>query len=84
MEPLLTVEQVAKLLGLSPAWVYQHASGSRRPRIPCVKFGRSVRFRRESIEEFVREMEQWVSGQPPPPAVAPPATRRSKSRRRRG
>lgn len=57
-EKLLTVEEVAELLGMSEAWVYQHAGGSRRPKIPCVKIGRAVRFRRESIERFVEEMEK--------------------------
>jgi excisionase family DNA binding protein len=57
-EKLLTVEEVAELLGVSTAFVYQHASGQRRPKIPCVKMGRSVRFRPSSIEEFVRALEQ--------------------------
>jgi excisionase family DNA binding protein len=57
-EKLLTVEEVAEMLGVSTAFVYQHASGSRRPKIPCVKIGRSVRFRLSSIEEFIRALEQ--------------------------
>jgi excisionase family DNA binding protein len=55
---LLTVEQVAQMLGMSGAWVYQHSSGARRPLLPSVRLGRSIRFRRESLERFVAEMER--------------------------
>jgi excisionase family DNA binding protein len=56
--PLLTVDQVAQLLGVSSAWVYQHSCGARRPSLPSVKLGRAVRFRPELLEQFVREMER--------------------------
>jgi excisionase family DNA binding protein len=55
---LLTVEQVARMLGMSEAWVRQHSNGMRRPSIPSVKLGKCVRFRRESVLEFVRSMER--------------------------
>jgi excisionase family DNA binding protein len=57
-ERLLTVGEVAQMLGVSVAFVYQHAGGSRRPRIPCVKIGRSLRFRLSAIEELIRSLEQ--------------------------
>jgi excisionase family DNA binding protein len=56
--PLLTVDEVAQLLGVSAAWVYQHSCGARRPALPSVKLGRAVRFRPESLEQFVLEMER--------------------------
>ena len=56
--PLLTVDEVAELLGLSAAWVYQHSCGARRPSLPSVKLGRAIRFRPESLEQFVRDMER--------------------------
>jgi excisionase family DNA binding protein len=55
---LLTVGEVAAMLGMSEAWVRQHSNGLRRPAIPSVKLGRCVRFRRESVLEFVRSMER--------------------------
>jgi excisionase family DNA binding protein len=55
---LLTVAEVATMLGVSEAFVYQHANGARRPKIPCVKIGRALRFRRESIEAWLRELEK--------------------------
>lgn len=52
-EPLLTVTEVAALLCMSSAWVRQHSSGLRQPTIASVKLGKSVRFRRSSVEEFI-------------------------------
>ena len=56
--PLLRVDEVAQLFGVSAAWVYQHSCGARRPALPSVKLGRAIRFRRESLEQFVRDMER--------------------------
>jgi excisionase family DNA binding protein len=61
MNPLLSVEQVAELLGVSAAWVYQHSRGDRRPRVPSVRLGRVVRFKRDSILRFIEEMERAAS-----------------------
>lgn len=55
---LLSVEEVAALLGMSTAWVRQHASGLRRPIIPSVKLGKSVRFRRDRVLQFIESMER--------------------------
>src|SRR5690349_5150880 len=55
--PLLTIQQVARLLAVSPAWVRDHAT-RRNPRIPVVRFGgrRAVlRFRSQDIEQFVAQ-----------------------------
>jgi excisionase family DNA binding protein len=53
-ERLLTPKEVAELLAVSVAWVLDHAS-RRRPLLPSVKLGKAVRFRREEVEEFIRE-----------------------------
>lgn len=53
--PLLTIEQVATQLGVSKAWVRDHAT-RRSPRIPCVRFGDRravVRFRSQDIRQFI-------------------------------
>ena len=55
MERLLTAEEVAKILNVSAAWVYDHAD-RKRPMVPSVRLGKAVRFRPEDIEQFVREM----------------------------
>jgi hypothetical protein len=52
---LLTLDQVAGQLGVSKAWVRDHAT-RRNPRIPVVRFGdrRAVlRFRPQDIERFI-------------------------------
>jgi excisionase family DNA binding protein len=51
---LLTPKEVAELLTVSVAWVLDHAS-RRRPLLPSVKLGKAVRFRRQEVEEFIRE-----------------------------
>jgi excisionase family DNA binding protein len=50
LDPLLTVPQVAAYLGWSPATVYSLAN---KRRIPYVKVGRSLRFRRADIERLL-------------------------------
>jgi predicted DNA-binding transcriptional regulator AlpA len=53
--PLLTLDSVAELLGVSKAWVRDHAT-RRNPRIPVVRLGgkRAVlRFRPQDIENFI-------------------------------
>lgn len=52
---LLTVAEVAKLLGVERKWVYEHA---RQGIIPHVKLGRQIRFRPESIQEWLTSIER--------------------------
>jgi predicted DNA-binding transcriptional regulator AlpA len=52
---LLTPDQVAAWLGVSKAWVIDHAT-RRKPQIPVVRFGEQrglLRFRPQDIEEFI-------------------------------
>ena len=54
---LLTAEEVAGVLRLTPATVYEAASTGR---IPCVRLWKGsrrdlVRFRREDVERLIRE-----------------------------
>ena len=51
---LLTINEVAEWLGVSKAWVYDHAT-RKKPFLPCVRFGEVTRFRREEIERFIQE-----------------------------
>jgi len=54
-EPLMTLEQVAQVLGVSKAWVRDHAT-RRNPRLSVVRFGdkRAVlRFRSEDVQKFI-------------------------------
>lgn len=54
MSELLTAEQVAEMLGMTAAWVYEQ---SRQGRIPTVNLGRYRRYRREAIEQWLLDNE---------------------------
>jgi excisionase family DNA binding protein len=60
MEKLLSVEEVARILSVSTAWVYDHAD-RKRPLIPSVRLGKAVRFRPADIEQFIREMTRHAA-----------------------
>lgn len=51
---LLTAEEVARMLGVTAAWVYAQ---SRSGTIPTVTLGRYRRYRRAAIESWVRSLE---------------------------
>jgi excisionase family DNA binding protein len=55
---LLTAEDVAALLRVTPAWVYAQ---TRSRRIPHLRLGRYVRYRREALEAWMTEVETWSS-----------------------
>ncbi|MDP8944004.1 MAG: helix-turn-helix domain-containing protein [Actinomycetota bacterium] len=50
----MSAADVAELLGVPKSWVYEQ---SRNGRIPTVTLGRYRRYRREAIEQWLREVE---------------------------
>ena len=54
-DPLLRAEDVAELLQLRVDHIYKLA---RENRIPHLRFGRTLRFRAEAIDQWLREQEQ--------------------------
>lgn len=61
---LLSLDDVARMLGVSKAWVRDHAT-RRSPRIPVVRFGdrRAVlRFRPMDVENFINAHLQVQEG----------------------
>ena len=60
MEKLLTAGQVADILSVSTAWVYDHAD-RKRPQLPSVRLGKAIRFRPADIEQFIEEMSRFAS-----------------------
>jgi excisionase family DNA binding protein len=51
---LLTAEEVADVIGKTADYVY---ALSRRGAIPTITFGRTRRYRREAIEEWLSDLE---------------------------
>jgi predicted DNA-binding transcriptional regulator AlpA len=58
-EKLLGANEVAHWLGVSRAWVFEHSNGRRRPFLPSVKLGKSVRYRPVDVDEFIIECERF-------------------------
>jgi len=58
-DSLLTAEEVAALLQVTCSWVYAE---TRQSRIPHLRLGRYVRYRRSALDEWMREVER-SSGQ---------------------
>jgi excisionase family DNA binding protein len=56
---LLEVDDVADYLGVRTDWVYREV---RAGRLPHIRLGRAVRFRRESIEAWIDSRERGVPG----------------------
>jgi len=56
LHELLTVEDVAALLKVSPSWVYEHTRSrgtARAERLPYIKIGKYKRFDPRSVREFL-------------------------------
>ena len=53
-DDLLTAEEVAELLRMSPAWVYAQTRGRR---IPHIRLGRHVRYRRSALDAWIDGLE---------------------------
>lgn len=55
MSQLLKREEAAERLGVEPPTLAKAAQTGQGPlgELPCVKFGRSVRYREEDIESFI-------------------------------
>lgn len=52
---VLNAEEVAEMLGMNVSWVYAE---TRAGRLPHIKLGRFNRYRRETIEEWLKEQER--------------------------
>jgi len=56
-EKLLTPREVASWLDVSIDWVQDHAT-TKTPRIPSVRIGKLIRFRREDVDSFIVQQAQ--------------------------
>jgi excisionase family DNA binding protein len=57
-EKLLTVKEVANWLQISTGWVRAHANKERRPYLPSIKLGKSVRFQAPAVAAFLEECQR--------------------------
>jgi predicted DNA-binding transcriptional regulator AlpA len=55
---LLTVLEVARWLAVSPSWVRDHATGRRRPVLPSIKLGKSLRFDPVVVAEWLQALHR--------------------------
>lgn len=55
---LLTADQVAERIGMTVEFVY---ALSRRGQIPHLRFGRTLRYRAEAIDDWLRASERQVA-----------------------
>jgi excisionase family DNA binding protein len=60
-DEVITADEVAALLRMTPAWVY---SETRRNRIPHMRLGRYFRYRRSTIEAWMAELEAGPESRP--------------------
>lgn len=62
MEPLLTMEQAAALLGLNTSQLYELCRSRSRARqsqpIPLIRLGKRRMFRASSLNEWISKIEQ--------------------------
>lgn len=75
--PLLTVEEVAELLNVSPAYVRRRLVFEKR--IPYVKVGRHIRIDERDLEDFIDRGRVTPAGYKG--ASAPPQRRRRRTSR---
>lgn len=59
-DELLTAEEVATLLQVTPAWVYAE---TRRKRIPHLRLGRYVRYRKSALQHWMDDVERSSASQ---------------------
>lgn len=57
-DDVLTVEEVAVWLRVTPAWVRSHANRNRRPHLPAFKAGKYIRFKRGAVRQAIEKWEQ--------------------------
>ena len=56
--PLLSVGEVAEWLNMSPGWVYDHATGRRKPVLPSVKLGKALRLHEHEVNAWLHARGQ--------------------------
>lgn len=50
---LLSVHEAARLLNVTPSWIYEHVRPSAHDRLPHVKLGKFVRFHPHDLAAYI-------------------------------
>ncbi len=58
---LLTVREVAEWLTISETWVRHHATGRRRPVMPSIRLGKSLRFDEAAVAVWLDDMAKLAA-----------------------
>lgn len=58
-KPLLTVNELCRLLGISPRWIHER---TRRREIPCYRFGTALRFDLDEIRQWMARFHAHSNG----------------------
>src|SRR6478672_10919154 len=58
MSRLLTASEVARWLNVSRGWVFDHASGRRKPLLPSIKLGKAIRFEQEAVTAWIEALSK--------------------------
>ena len=61
-DKLLSVKEVAAWLQISETWVRAHANKDRRPYLPAIKMGKTLRFRSSDVEGFLQLCQTMDGG----------------------
>ena len=59
-ESIFTVQELARYLRMRPLTIYKHVSGGK---LPGFKVGSHWRFKRETIDQWIRAQEEFNSNQ---------------------
>ena len=79
MESMMTVRQVAELLGVHENWVYDQAASGE---LPSYKIGGTRRFNPEELRAWIAEHREAENGRRPPRRSARKAIAAAPARRR--
>jgi len=59
MDQLMTVREVAQLFQVPVSWIYDRTRRHGPERIPHLKVGKYLRFRRDEVETFIDRYRRW-------------------------
>jgi predicted DNA-binding transcriptional regulator AlpA len=62
IEQLLDVHDAARMLNVTPSWVYEHTRPDCQDALPAIKLGKYVRFDRRDLLEYIERKRETARG----------------------